>query len=232
MGTQVTEGGAADRPINALAAVTLVLVHPRRTFERLRERPHWALPLLFVIGATALGAAFAVRAGFMDEFIATEAARAGETPEAARAALLSASLLMSLVAVPLVMLLETVLYRLAGFVAGGSASFRIAFSAVAHASVPVGVGALVLACLMPFTGTARSGLNLGFILDAAAHPYLWSLLRQVDLFSLWFFVLLGIAAEPVFGLGRTRARAATLAFALFYILVMSWSGRGAVRPGM
>ena len=130
------------------------------------------------------------------------------------------------------MLLETVLYRLAGFVAGGSASFRIAFSAVAHASVPVGVGALVLACLMPFTGTARSGLNLGFILDAAAHPYLWSLLRQVDLFSLWFFVLLGIAAEPVFGLARTRARAATLAFAVFYILVMSWSGRGAVGPGM
>jgi len=232
METQVSGGGAVARPIGALAAMTLVLVHPRRTFERLRERPHWALPLLFVIGATALGAAFAVRAGFMDEFIVSEAARAGQAPETARAALLSASLLMSLVAVPLVMLLEAVLYRLAGFVAGGSAPFRVVFSAVAHASVPVGVGALVLACFMPFTGTARSGVNLGFIVDGASHPYVWSLLRQVDLFSVWFFVLLGIAAEPVFGLARTRARAATLAFALFYILVMSWSGRGAVGPGM
>ncbi len=37
------------RPLNPLAAMTLVLVYPRKTFERLVERPRWILPLVFVV---------------------------------------------------------------------------------------------------------------------------------------------------------------------------------------
>lgn len=221
-----------NRPLNPLAAMTLVLVYPRKTFERLVERPRWILPLAFVVGATMVGAVYAVRAGFMDEFLGSQAAAAGSRPEDVRAGFLAMGVLMAVVGVPLVMLLEAVLYRLAGTLAGGRSSFRVVFSAVAHASIPVGIGALIVACFMPFTGTARAGMNLGFIVEPMRHPYLWSLLRQIDLFSIWLFALLGVAAEPVFGLPRRRARVATVAFAVVYILIMSWSGRGAVGPGM
>ena len=220
------------RPLNPLAAMTLVLVYPRKTFERLVERPRWVLPLLFVVGASMVSAVYAVRAGFMDEFLASQAAAAGSRPEDVRSGFLAIGVIMAVVAVPLVMLLEAVLFRLAGTLAGGRSSFRVVFSAVAHASIPVGIGALLVACFMPFTGTARAGMNLGFIVEPMRHPYLWSLLRQIDLFSIWFFSLLGIAAEPVFGLARKRARAATVVFAVVYVLIMSWSGRGAVGPGM
>lgn len=220
------------RPLNPLAAITLVLVYPRKTFERLAERPRWVLPLVFVVGASLASVLYAVRAGFMDEFLASQAVSAGSRPEDVRAGFLAMGALMAVVAVPLVMLLEAVLFRLAGTLAGGRASFRAVFSAVAHASIPVGIGGLIVAGFMHFSGTARTGFNLGFVVEPVQHPYLWSLLRQIDLFSVWFFVLLGIAAEPVFGLARRRARLATLAFAVAYILIMSWSGRGAVGPGM
>lgn len=220
------------RPLNPLAAMTLVLVYPRKTFERLAERPRWVLPLVFVVGASMVSALYAVHAGFMDEFLASQAAAAGRRPEEVRSGFLAIGVIMAVVAVPLVMLLEAVLFRLAGTLAGGRASFRVVFSAVAHASIPVGVGALVVACFMPFTGTARAGMNLAFIVDPVRHAYVWSLLRQIDLFSIWFFALLGVAAEPVFGLPRRRARVATVAFAVAYVLIMSWSGRGAVGPGM
>lgn len=223
---------AGARPINALAAMTLVLAHPQRTFERLTERPHWVLPLVFVVAAPMVSAVYAVRSGFMDELVPAEAALAGGGLAGVRAALLSQAILMAVVGIPLVILLETLLFRLAGTLAGGRASFGVVFSAVAHASIPVGIGALVLGCFLRFTGTARAGLNLGFLIEPVRHPHLWSILRQIDLFSVWLFALLGIAAEPVFGLPRRRARAATVAFALAYILIMSWSGRGAVGPGM
>lgn len=220
------------RRLNPLAAMTLVLVYPGRTFARLAERPRWVLPLLFVVGASMVSALYAVHAGFMDEFLSSRAVEAGSRPEDVRSGFLAVGVIMAVVAVPLVMLLEAVLFRLAGTLAGGRSSFRVVFSAVAHASIPVGIGALVVACFMPFTGTARAGFNLGFVVEPLRHPYLWSLLRQIDLFSLWFFALLGVAAEPVFGLARRRARMATLAFAVAYMLIMSWSGRGAVGPGM
>jgi hypothetical protein len=219
------------RRLNPLAAMTLVLVYPRRTFERLVERPRWILPVAFVVGATMVGAVYAVRAGFMDELLASQSAAAGSRVEDARAQVLTAGVLGA-VLMPLVMLLEAVLYRLAGTLAGGRASFRVVFSAVAHASIPVGIGALIVAAFMHFTGTARAGMNLGFVVEPMQHPYLWSLLRQIDLFSIWSFALLGVAAEPVFGLSRRRARVATVAFAVVYVLIMSWSGRGAVGPGM
>jgi hypothetical protein len=219
------------RRLNPLAAMTLVLVYPRRTFERLVERPRWILPLAFVVGATMVGAVYAARAGFMDELLASQAAAAGIRVEDARAQVLTAGVLGAAL-MPLVMLLAAVLYRLAGTLAGGRSSFRVVFSAVAHASIPVGIGAVIVAGFMHFTGSSRAGLNLGFIVEPVQHPYLWSLLRQIDLFSIWFFALLGVAAEPVFGLSRGRARVATVAFAIAYVLIMSWSGPGAVGPGM
>ena len=221
-----------ERPLNPLAAMTLVLVFPRKTFERLTERPHWALPVLFVVGASMMSALFAVRAGFMDEFLADAAATAGRTETEVRGAFLAAGVVMAVVVVPLVMLVEALLYRLAGSVAGGRTTFRVAFAAVAHASIPVGIGSLVLACLMPFTRSARAGANLAFLFDPGRHEVLWSVARQIDLFSIWFFVLLGIAAEPIFGLPRRRARLAALGFALAYVLIMSWSGKGAFGPGV
>jgi hypothetical protein len=214
------------RALNPIAAITLVLVFPHRTFERLRERPHWILPLVLIILASMVSAIFAVRSGFMDEFLEGMAFRTGFEPADVEAGFVVGAVMMALVGVTVVLLLESVFFRFIGMLLGGRARFRTVFSAVVHASIPVGVGALVFAGLLPLTKSVRAGANLAFLFDADTQPLLWSLGRQIDLFSIWFFLLLGIAAEPILGLPRRKARMVALFFALFYIVVMGIWGRG------
>jgi hypothetical protein len=212
------------RPLNPISALTLVIAFPFRTFERLTERPHWVVPLVFVAAASMLKPILAVGGGYMEEILASAAFRTGVHPTEMEGGFVSFAVVTALVAIPLAAVVETLFYKLAGTLAGGYARFRIVLSAVAHASIPLGIGALAFAILLPFTKSLYAGANLAFLIDAGDHPILWSLLSQIDLFSMWFLVLLGIAAEPVFGLPRRRARAATLVFALFYIGVMTWWG--------
>jgi hypothetical protein len=216
--------GTPTRPLNPIAALTLVLVFPYQTFSRLRERPHWITPLVFVAASAMLSAVFAVRGGYMDTFLGGMAFRSGADPETVGSAFVASGVVMALVGVPLVTLLEALFFRLAGSLAGGVSRFKVVFAAVAYASVPAGIGALSFAILLPITKDVETGANLAFLVEPAANPFVWSLLRQVDLFLIWSFVLLAIAAEPVLGLERQKARLATLAFALFYVLVMSWWG--------
>ncbi len=216
----------SPRPLNPIAAITLVLVFPHRTFERLRERPRWILPLAFVAAASIVSAVFATRGGHMDEFVSSIAFRSGASPGNVEAGFVASAFLMAIIGVPIMVLLEALFFKAAGSLFGGRSPFKVVFSAVAHASVPVGIGALAFVALLPLTGSVEVGANLSFLIEPASRPYLWSVARQVDLFAIWFFVLLGIAAAPILQLPRLRARAAALAFALFHIAVMSTWGWG------
>ena len=215
-----------SRPINAIAALTLVLVFPRRTFERLRERPRWILPIIFGIACALVSATYAVRGGYMDPFIHSMALRSGHTPEIIKSGFAGGSVLMAVLGVPLIVLIETLFFRLAGRVMGGRARFVEVLSAVAHASVVGGVGALAMAGLMRITGSPTVGANLAVLLGSGANSFVWSLARQIDLFSLWFFVLLGIAAGPVFELDRRKATRTGVLFAIIYVLIMTIGGTG------
>lgn len=220
-----TSRAEGTKPLGALAAITLVLVFPRLTFERLKERPRWVLPLVFVVGSSMVSAIYAVRGGFMNEVLEGFAFRSGVDPAQVRAGFLAAGIVMAVVVVPLVTLLETLFFKLAAMAFGGRSRFGAVFAAVAHASIPIGIGALAFAALMPVTNSPTAGANLAFLVAPASHPLLWSLARQIDLFSVWFFVLLGIAAEPVFDLPKRRARLAALVFAVAYVAVTGWMGQ-------
>ena len=214
------------RPINPLAALTLVLVFPGRTFRRLADRPHWILPLAFVAASVMINRLLALSSGMMDDMLRSEAFLSGARLSEAKSAALTFAVVLSVVAVPVVTLLQTFFFKVAGMLFGGRNRFRVIFSAVCHASIPLGLSALAFAALMPLTRSASAAANLSFLIDPVRHPFLWSLAMELDLSAIWFFILLGLAAEPVFKLPRRRARLATAAFAVVYILVMSWSGRG------
>lgn len=216
----------APAPLNPLAAFTLVLAFPGRTFQRLKDHPHWIMPMLFVVLCSMVSGAYAVVGGHLDGFLRSIALRAGQNPDLTRQAFLASTVISSIVGVPLVLLLESLFYKLSGMLRGGQARFGVVLSAVAYASVPIGLGALVVTGLMAITGSYSVGANLAFLVDGARHPVLWSIARQLDLFSIWFFILLGIAAEHVFELPRPRGRQVGLLFAVFYLFIMSISGIG------
>ncbi len=214
------------RPINPIAALTLVLAFPGRTFQRLVERPHWIVPLVFVMGAAVLSGLLALSAGFMDDSIQLQAFRTGHDPAEIRAGAPAAMVVSGVVGVVGATLLQTLLFVAIARVFGGRGTFRRAFSAVCHASVPIGLSAILVTALIPFTHRALSGLSLAFAVDRSKTPFLWGLASQLDVAVIWFFVLLGIAAEPVFGLPRRRARMVAVVFGVVSVLVLGWLGRG------
>lgn len=216
-----------ERPINPMAALTLVLVFPGQTFRRLATRPHWVVPIVFVVLAVLIRRILAVETGFMDDVLQREALLTGSDIGDLRSATIMFSVVTALVSVPAVTLVQTLFLMLSARLFRGTARFASAFSAVAYASVPVGVGALVLSALLPVTHSATVGANLAALLPAGGSPFLASLAMELDLFYVWFFVLVGIAAGPVFALSRVRSRLAAAAFAAFFVLVMSWIGAGA-----
>ena len=220
---------ACERPIHPLAAMTLVLVFPARTFARLVRRPHWLLPALFVAVAVLLRHLLALESGFMDEILRAEALRTGADLADVKRGAAVVGVVSAVVATPVVVAIQAVFFRLAGYVFGGRTSYVTALSAVAYASVPIGVGAIALAALLPVTRSAEASLSVAFLFDPATRPFLWNLAMELDVFSIWFFLLLGIAAEPVFKLPRGRARRAAAAFSVAYILFMASLGRGVGR---
>lgn len=213
------------RPLNSLAALTLVLVFPARTFRRLMDRPHWVLPLVFVISAAVLSGLLALSAGFMDEAIELQAFRTGHDPVEIRDGAPAAMVVSGIVGVTGATLLQTLLFMAVARLFGGRGTFRRSFSAVCHASVPIGASAIFLTAIIPFTRISMSGLNLAFTVDPASAPFLWGLASQLDLAVIWFFVLLGIAAEPVFGFTRARARRTALVFGIVSVVILGWMGR-------
>jgi len=216
----------APAPLNPMAAFTLVIAFPGRTFQRLKDDPHWVMPLLFVVLCSMVSGAYAVVGGHLNGFLENIALRTGQEPTLTRSAFLASTVVSSLIGVPLILLLESLFYKLSGMLRGGSARFAVVFSTVAYASVPIGLGALAIVGLMALTGSPTVGTNLSFLVDGTRHPVLWSIARQLDLFSIWFFILLGIAAEHVFDLPRRRGRQVGLLFAVFYLFIMSISGIG------
>jgi hypothetical protein len=189
---------------------------------------------VFVAAAVMVNRLVALGSGLMDDMLRSEAFLSGASLTEARSAALSFTVVSSVVAVPIVTLIQALFFKAAGLLFGGRNRFRVVFSAVCHASIPLGLSALAFAALMPVTHSATAAANLSFLVDPVRHPFLWCLAMELDLSAIWFFVLLGIAAEPVFNLPRRRARLATLVFAVVYVLVLSWTGRssavGTVDP--
>ncbi len=177
-----------------------------------------------------VGAVYAARAGFMDELLASQSAAAGIRVEDARAQVLTAGVLGAAL-MPLVMLLAAVLQ------AGGNARRR----ALIVSGRVLGRGARVhprrhrrpdRGCLHAFHGD-REGRPQSRVHRRAGAAPLPLESPQADR-PLLDLVLRPPRCRRRAGLrsSRGRARAATVAFAIAYVLIMSWSGPGAVGPGM
>lgn len=219
----------AVRRLNPLAALTLVLVFPHRTFERLRERPHWVLPVLFVMAAVLAKSLLALESGVLDRVLENEAFLTGVDIAEVRAGAPVAFAASALIGIPVILLLQALFYKVAGALFGGRARFATALSAVAYASVPIGVGALAAAALIPVTHSADLGADLSRFIDPTVHPFLWGLARELGVIPLWFYALIVAAAGPVFRLPRRRAWAAAGVFMAVHIVIMSYLGIGQAK---
>ncbi|MFH1502810.1 MAG: Yip1 family protein [Candidatus Eisenbacteria bacterium] len=222
-------GDPAGRPINPLAALTLVVLFPSQTFARLKLRPNWIAPILFVVAAVVAKSLLSLSGGVLDAALQGEAMRTGVDIELVRAGAPVAFIASGVIGVPVVILLQALFLKAVGRLFGGYASFKVCLSTIAYASVPVGIGALAAAALIPLTHSADIGADLSRFVDPAAHPFLWGAARELGVVPLWFYLLVGVAVPPVLGLAKRKGRLAALAFAVVHITIMSWLGMPEAR---
>ncbi len=207
-----------------------IIVSPRKAFERLAEKSRWWQGLLIVIPLIIIGNLIGVWGGY--EFIiqASQERLSQLTPEQAEAAarwmtlpiMLGTTAINRLILVPIVVLVQAVIFHLMVPLSGGEANFGRAFGIVIWSKMAIAVGAwvgglLTLAMGQPFR------TDLGLLVDMSSK--LQGGLSQVELFSLWSLVL--VAEGMVSVLGCRRAMSYTVVFGLWAIWVAISFGIGA-----
>ncbi len=186
--------------------------------------------MLIVIPLIIIGNLIGVWGGY--EFIiqASQERLSQLTPEQAEAAarwmtlpiMLGTTAINRLILVPIVVLVQAVIFHLMVPLSGGEANFGRAFGIVIWSKMAIAVGAwvgglLTLAMGQPFR------TDLGLLVDMSSK--LQGGLSQVELFSLWSLVL--VAEGMVSVLGCRRAMSYTVVFGLWAIWVAISFGIGA-----
>lgn len=207
-----------------------IIISPRKAFERIKEKPRWWQGLLVVIPLIILGDLVGVWGGY--EFIIqmSQERLSQLSPEQAEAAarwmtlpaMLGTTAINKLILVPIVVLIQAVVFHLLVPLSGGEANFGRAFGIVVWSKMAIAVGSwatglLTLAMGQPFR------TDLGLLVDVNSR--LQGGLSQVELFSLWSLVLVSEGMFRV--LGCKRQAAYPMVFGLWAVWVAISFGVGA-----
>lgn len=212
-GAAAAAGFSPDNPTLG-GRIAGMVFRPGTTLEATRRDAHWrgvlvattaaALVVGMIVMQTSVG-----QQALVDQWERTTAALGHEVDAAGYAqleelsrygALYSAA--GTLLAGPVLALVVTALLQ-AGFGRKGAVPFVLAFAAVVHAGVILALRQVIVALLAYARETTASAVSLGAWfpgLDAASP--LARALGFVDLFVIWWIVLLGIAAAMLYGKRR------------------------------
>jgi hypothetical protein len=194
---------------------------PTRTFERLKEKPVWLVPLIVVVVANLAVTALAIH--YFDWSSQREAAlermqERGMTEEQIEQATermdaLYGSPLMktvfpvvgALITQVIGVLFLTVVFNLGLPLLGASGNFKRSLSVVAHGSLVAVPGAVVRAILILLRRSAEVSTSLQAALPDLKQGFLAVVLSRIDLFVIWQFILFGLGLKVAFDTKGNRS---------------------------
>jgi hypothetical protein len=207
---------------NGLQRVIGALFSPDATFASIARRPDWLVPVaIMVILSLGVGLIIAQRVDFAAPAREAMEQNKNASPEQVeRAVKMSAGIgkvfsYLSPILVVISLLVMAGVLLLAFRLFGGEGDFHQAFSATAYASMPTVVRSLVLLIILLARGGSdlipaqtlgtivRS--NLGFLVDMKTNPMAFALLSSVDIFTIWFVVLLIIGFAHLARVSKGKA---------------------------
>jgi hypothetical protein len=225
-----TSTAAAENEIalSPLGTLTGVVMHPRATFEKMRqaERGHWWLVFVITVLAVILLAVATTTAQsrMMQGFTPPQGAgtAGGATTSVAGANATSGILRVALALTTGIVgaiagyLLQTVVVLGLGLVLGGKATFRQIFRMAAWTTLPVAVRKLIQAITSLVAGaTPASGLSAALTLqEASSMPMLNTLLSNIDIYMVWSMILLGIGVAVTSKLSKGKSAVAVVVYAV------------------
>jgi hypothetical protein len=194
---------------------------PTRTFERLKEKPVWLVPLIVVVVANLAVTALAIH--YFDWSSQREAAlermqERGMTEEQIEQATermdaLYGSPLMktvfpvvgALITQVIGVLFLTVVFNLGLPLLGASGNFKRSLSVVAHGSLVAVPGAVVRAILILLRRSAEVSTSLQAAFPDLKQGFLAVVLSRIDLFVIWQFILFGLGLKVAFDTKGNRS---------------------------
>ncbi|HUP00948.1 MAG TPA: YIP1 family protein [Gemmatimonadota bacterium] len=226
MSEEVVGTAAAQR--SAWENLRDVVLEPSATFEDVAGRPRWLAPLLILAGATFVVSFFMLPLYVeMQQMALLEREMTPEQREQAATGM-EAFKWIGLFIAPLAFAVLTALIALlfwgwAAVSGGRNAEYRVAFTALVYAGVIGFLQSVVQAVVVAIKGAeqvAREGgpplFGLSLFFDRGDMPrLLWGQIANINFFSIWYAVVIGIAG--VYALRMSRGSAWALAAVIFLV---------------
>jgi hypothetical protein len=238
---QVNPAAPEAAPVSPVAAMWKVLLEPKATFEGLRHKAPWILPwaLGFVV---ILAFTYTTWSLLMDAQI--ERIRMNESiPDGAREAAMAQvqatrdnPVLWQVAIGPVfgtvAALIATGIWLGVGNVLlGGNANFKKIWSMFNYAGMSAVVSLLVKWAMMTMKGSAEVHTSLAVLApDLNPTGFLFRALDGVDVFSIWFFILIGFGLAAMCRVATQKAM--TVSFAVWAVWVFGFkAGLGSLLGG-
>jgi hypothetical protein len=238
----------ATQPLSATERIVNVFFAPSKTFTDLNRDPSWwAAWLLIAVFGLMFVFAMQKQVGFdqiaQNEINASPKATArmeGMQPEARDQAVHMQGNITKYISycLPVTILIFAtivagVLLGVFNFGLGGEAKFNTALAVVFYSWV-VGILKSLLGAISLFAGADPEGFNvrnpvatnLGFFISRTDHPVLQSALSWVDIFAIWYVILMGIGFSCVTKVKRGTAIAAV--FGAYVVAALIGTGITAI----
>jgi len=234
------------------ARIINTFVAPRKTFEDIRRKQSWFWPWLI---SAIVGVAFAFVAvqkidtaqmvrQAMERSPAAQRRMEQASPEQ-RDRMIEIQAKVSKVAffvIPTVgglilgLVLAAVLLGVFNFGFGTDVSFRHALSITFYSLLPGIIGAILLIVSLlvssdPNNIDFASGNPIpsspAFFMDPTGNQFLYKLMSSVDIFHIWYMILLGLGFATVASIGRKKlapSTAITTIFVIYFVLALARAG--------
>lgn len=223
------ESRPPDRPRSVWENVRDVVLQPSSTFADVAERPNWLAPLL-VVGIGTMIVAVLMKPALEALQFATilESEALGPDEREAALAAIEAWSWIGVVIAPVAFAIVTAILAFlfwgwAAVVGARNAEYPVALAALAYAGVVGWIQGLLQALVVGLKGAetvAREGgpplFGLSLFLDRGDLPALaWGMIANVNLFSIWFAVLVGVAG--IHALKASKGAATVAAVGVWFV---------------
>ena len=240
--TPATSSPSGEGPGLSLPARVLgILTSPRETFADVVARPRWLgmMALVLIVTALGLGIFYSTEVGqtaFLDQQAEQARAAGREIPEAQWAVTQRMASYMGLITAAATVLIAPIMWlAISGLLfvvfnvaMGGTATFRQLFAVFVHSMAVTLVQTLFVTPLNYARASATSATNLAVFLPMLDESsFLAKFLGTIDLFLIWWIVVLSIGLAVLFK-RRTGPIAAGLfvVYGVIAVIVAAFFGRG------
>lgn len=193
----VAETGASMSPV---ARMIGVITSPRQTFEDIVRRPTWLLPFVLVVVVSVVTSYLLIdliadaQLEQMQEQQMTE-----QQIEMASKMTRQFGWMFAVVTIPLFYVIAAAVLLFTGnIVLGGTSNFRTIFSVSCWAGIISVVTSAISVPIMLARGVFESPVSLVFLAPDDKKSFLYNFFSSIDLFALWFVVVMGIGLAAAY----------------------------------